>query len=168
MDSNIESKPWLDPNGRIYSDDALKEVSKNWDAPTWERFLAETIDCPQREIVQSNEERLIDEYFTGDEKLDEMPRNELHDLIRQLIRRHLTIQQQSVIRMIYWQGRSEREIAEILGINKGRVPTIKRQSLSKLRRLLENRVGVFPMGRSNTQTSSQGETEDEDASEVTA
>lgn len=166
MDSKTFSEPWLDPNGRLYSDDALREVSKTWDAETWERFLAQTVDHSQREILQSDEERLIDEYLTGDEKLDEMPRNELHGLIRQLIRRHLTHQQQKVIRMIFWENRSEREIAEIMGLNKGRVPTIKRQSLNKLKRLLENRVGVFPMGKSSDRNFPQGETEDENASEA--
>lgn len=168
MDSNNESKPWLDPNGRLYSDDALKEISKTWDPSTWERFLSETIDVPQRELVQSTEERAINEYLTGEEKLDEMPRNELHALIRQLMRRHLSIQQQTILRMIYWENRSEREIAETLGLTKSRVPTQKSKSLSKLKRLLENRVGTFPMGKDTNQISTQGETNYEDSSEVSA
>lgn len=166
MESNSLGQPWLDPNGHLYSDDALREISKNWDAQTWERFLKETVEHPQQE-------ELITDLLLTDELdgvwLDEVPDNsDVSEKIRRLIRFHLTPRQQQVIRLIYWESKSERRIAEMLGVSRSTVVGLKRDSLNKLKRLIENRPTISPIGKRQNQNLPKGETQNENAPEDVA
>lgn len=163
MESNISGQPWLDPDGRIYSDDALREISKNWSAQMWERFLKETVECPQKE-------ELITDLLLTDELdgiwLDEVPDNsDVSEKIRRLIRSHLTPRQQHVIRLTFWESKSERQIAKMLGVSRSTVVGLKKDSLNKLKRLIENRLTVSPIGKRQKQNLPKGEIQNDCSSE---
>ena len=37
---NTPARPWVDSEGKVLNDEALKKVSKNWDAETWDELEA--------------------------------------------------------------------------------------------------------------------------------
>jgi DNA-binding CsgD family transcriptional regulator len=151
MTNQNQSKPWLDPSGEVYSDGALREISKTWDANTWEYFLKDTVDRSEREINVSTEDYdFACANLTEKAWNDSTPRLEWDDplkaLVRRTIRDHLTVQQQQVVRLTYWGDLPERQIAEILGVYPNLVHIQKRRSLNKLRGLLEHKVCTFTKG----------------------
>lgn len=134
--------PWLQQNGKPTPDEHLKTLTPKWSAELWERYLswfesqtgarAESILDSRKydRICESEEESIFSTYaqFCADDELKEK-------ISKFLLR--LTPQQQRVIEMIFWDGRSERYVAEHLSINQKSVHRLKLRALSKIKDLLK-------------------------------
>lgn len=146
---NEINRPWLDESGVVYPDAKLGELSKNWDADTWEQFLIETVEGSssyQREDLISLKayDCALDEMTESIwDSSDQATAGPLCDTVKRYCRDHLTPRQQHVIRLTFWNGLSERTIGEQLGVSRSTVMTQKRRALSKLKHLLEKRESIF-------------------------
>ena len=151
-------QPWLDPNGKVYSDAALKQISKTWDAKTWDKYLSEQSDKYLRE--ESTDQRSYDfkcekesmhvwntqTGFPSDHPMAVQIRSKL---------KRLTKQQQQIIRCMFWQDLSLRETAATLGISATQVLVQKRRSLKRLKQLLEGAVRTFRMSEGTVNSNPQ-------------
>ena len=128
-------KPWLDQNGLPLSDSKLKLASKRWDQKTWEEYLS-WFECPLTELLlpasSYNElaSRMEESCFslsTSDE------RDNIKVCTDELLA-ELTPKQITVIKMIYWQGKSEREISKHLGISRSTTKVMKKSALARIKK----------------------------------
>lgn len=142
--SENANKPWLDPKGNIYSDAALREISKSWTAEMWETFLHETIDCASSEDLITPKkydflcEELSESIWNSDtpEHLPEF-KAEVRNAVKQL-----TLQQQQIIKAVFWNDRSFREIAKSIGTSHQLVAIQKTNSLKKLKKILNRHIAA--------------------------
>lgn len=144
MENARIDRPWLNTAGGLLSDSKLKEVSKSWSQDDWNKFLDETVDvgCDyQSELLQAEEYAQKIENMTETiwEATDSHSLQQISKHLRELCRDHLTPRQQQIIRLYYWDGISERTIAEVLDIGRSTVALQKRRSLNKLKTLLVKR-----------------------------
>ncbi len=150
-DKKNECRPWLDDNGVIRSDSSLREISKLWDPGTWERFLVETVErsasyMREHPINPRAYGAALDEMTESIWAWTESPQGDVVcDLLRRMIRDHLTPRQQQIVRLLYWNGASERVAAETLGIARSTVVVQKRRVLRKLKKLLQARASIFSL-----------------------
>lgn len=143
------NKSWLDQAGNILSDKELREISKNWNSETWEQFLVETVEGSNSYL----REDLISPYSYNC-ALEEMNESiwqcssspesdDTCELVRRICRDGLTPKQQYIIRMIFWDGFSERKIAEVMNISRSTVVVQKKRGLNKIKDLLETHQSNF-------------------------
>ena len=142
-------KPWHDGTGNILGDEVLRQISGSWTAEIWERFLTDTVDRSQPEKLISPKayeaiiEEMIEPVWSDLNELDPLDTKERAQ-VRKCIRSCLTHQQQLIIRMIFWNEMSVREIAKALGVTNKQVTVQKDNSLRKLKRLLASYAAIFP------------------------
>ncbi len=136
--SNQNQAPWNDAHGQLLTDLELKKVSAAWDAETWERFLASTVD---RDM--SDNESVCDDYeFNLEEELPEpiwVQSSDLPEVVHRAIHaaiRSLTERQRSVVRGIYFHSCSHGRVARNLRIARQTVSETKIISLKEIKRLL--------------------------------
>ncbi|HLE11350.1 MAG: hypothetical protein A2504_16860 [Bdellovibrionales bacterium RIFOXYD12_FULL_39_22] len=146
IDSNINSKqekvqpcksalcrPWLDQKGKPIGNDKLKIISKDWDQSMWEKYLS-WYETPSKEILihhrtydalaEQMEESVFALSASGAD-------DELKVFVRKLVSK-LTPKQQRVIHMIYWDGKSEREIATELNLSRIAISKLKKRAFRKI------------------------------------
>ncbi|MES3038368.1 MAG: sigma factor-like helix-turn-helix DNA-binding protein [Bdellovibrionota bacterium] len=142
-------RPWLNAKGEVLSDSQINSISGTWDDGSWNQFLTETVEInsarPQEEQISPRryliEAELMDESIW---QCGDLPENDnLSELIRRLCRDHLSVHQQHTIRLLFWDGLSERAVAEIKGISRSTVAVQKRRALNKLKYLIEARTPVL-------------------------
>jgi len=134
--------PWLQQNGRITPDEHLKTLTRKWSSEVWERYLkwyenqtgarAESlVDTKKYDLIcESEVESILSGYVQSNAE------NELKTIISKFLLR-LTPQQRRVVEMIFWDGRSERYVAEHLLINQKSVHRLKLRALSKIKDLIK-------------------------------
>ncbi|MBY0314555.1 MAG: sigma-70 family RNA polymerase sigma factor [Bdellovibrionales bacterium] len=81
--------------------------------------------------------------------------DETKDKITQLFRQ-LSPQQQKILKMIFWEGRSERFIAQNLRVSRYTIKTLKKRSLKKLSALLKQVSPISPLMRGKEYSLKQG------------
>jgi RNA polymerase sigma factor (sigma-70 family) len=152
-----DNQPWEDQYGDCLSDSKLTEVSKLWNAETWETFLNKTVDKSL-----SRYEKLIPGY-RYDLELEEISETiwadketqssavEWHETIRRLIKDHLTFDQQKIIKLIFWNDFSEQDVAKRFGVSRATVMTQKRRALSKLKHLIDSRSHEMTISKGTEQ-----------------
>lgn len=138
-------KPWLDPNGQMYGAAALKEISKRWCPETWERFLIETVDRPQADAQVSSEtyEELINKSSEPAGNNQSICPDHHFVALKKAMSR-LTTQQSQILRHLFWDNRSIRETAKLMGVSKSLVSIQKQNSLKKLKGLMEIEMAKSP------------------------
>jgi predicted DNA-binding protein (UPF0251 family) len=131
-------KPWEDTNGNMLSDKNLKTVSKSWDAETWENFLQQTvsIERAEDELLAEKYEALLEETFECAPRPSCAVPEPVVKQIKAAVR-ILAPQQQKIIKLHFWGGMSEREVACELGILRSNVNDSKKISLNKIKNFLE-------------------------------
>ena len=155
----VQSKqPWLLLNGNTTPDEHLKKLTPKWDEATWERYL-EWYDVPRPEsLVRPRTYKKISE--AADESLFVHSQSNADDELKARVTSFLsklTDQQRTVINLIFWEGRSERETAELLKINHKSVHRLKVRALKKIKGLLVGGPGLRIMkGKVNFVPSTTG------------
>ena len=147
---NQNRKPWPDENGQQYLDWKLKEVFHTWDQKTWDEFLKETVEVPQRESVfqyghdiedYSQEEHKKFCQDIGKIKARPFFADALAGLIRSLSQREGII-----VKMAFRQEVSHAEIAKSLNLDRSTVYRINKRALSKIKENLNDIVNNFNGG----------------------
>lgn len=142
-------QPWLCENGKRLSDEQIKTVSKSWDAITWEHYLcwfespmAETL-IPERSYDRKAEAMIETIFVRTQSHADDSLRNRVGKVLD-----GLTVKQRRIVEMTFWQGKSERQIADELNLSRSTIKVTKRRALSKLATLLRAAVIALPKGNS--------------------
>ena len=133
--------PWYQLNGDATPDEHLKMLTPSWDAKTWEKYLSwldshnpqttETLLPPKKydELCDQTEESIFVNAESGAD-------SDLRSFVAKYLMQ-LTPQQRRVLEMIFWEGRSERFVADSLGIKQPAVHAIKKRAFNKIRKLIE-------------------------------
>lgn len=132
-----ERKPWLDSSGNPLSEEKIHEVSKSWPLETWRRY-SESLEAPLRETIPEDE-HLIENLAVGygeickdaSEAEDEGRFSSLAAQLR-VCMRSLSIRQERVVHDIFWQDKSQEEVARELKISRSAVRNYRDQALKKL------------------------------------
>lgn len=136
--------PWLQINGQHTPDEHLKTLTPSWSAATWEKYLkwyedlegqrAESVVPPKKyDDICDNLEESIFVYAESSSDQD------LRELVGEYLK-SLSKKQQLVLNMIFWKGRSERYVAQKLGMKQQAVNQLKKRALSKIKDLAQNVV----------------------------
>lgn len=133
--------PWYLVDGKHTPDEHLKTLTLSWDIQTWGKYLSwldanelqtsETLLHPRKydELCDETEESIFVNAESGAD-------DDLRSLVARYLM-HLTPQQRRVLEMIFWEGRSERFVADALGIKQPTVNAIKKRAFNKIRSLIE-------------------------------
>ncbi len=126
----------------------LLKQSKSWTAKQWAEYLDENESKVIKEdLLPENFDELISE-DSGIWKEEEKALAEkinLKKICAKAINK-LTHKQKIVIKLTFYEGLTQRQIAEKMKISRSSVRNIKHQSLQKLRKLLGPKMGTkFPI-----------------------
>jgi len=146
------NKPWMTAEGKIRPDDELREMATNWTASTWEAFLA---DCKMAEAAEAdpeNEESVsyasTDERFStentlkkfiSDLKVESLPSlsKALQDAMSEL-----SDQQQKIVRLFFWEGMNQTQIAVHINTSQQVVSMQLARAVKKLRAEMLDKISV--------------------------
>ncbi len=133
-----EPKPWQGAKRKILSDETLAEVSKSWEAETWEQFLESTVDgeLSRNETLLDDYQNLIenssDHLFSFQTTVPEEVRRKLKWAVHQL-----SDVQRKIIYGIFFHALPETEVAKKLGLVQSTINEAKKISLNKIKQLIE-------------------------------
>ena len=139
-------KPWTDQRGLPLNDEALKSVSRTWDEQTWEAYL-NTIEGKSSGqlfgpgVYQDLCEENIRSIFAD-------TANENNDEIKSSVEKVLEVlsehsgKQASVIREIFWNGKSQHEIADLLRIQQSSVFDLKQRAVKNFKKIMKDLQGA--------------------------
>ena len=150
-------KPWLDQNGTPLSDTKLKLISKGWNQKTWEEYLS-WFEWPLQEsqlspeVYQEMAEKMEESVFSLSASKSWLPDQD-SKLYAEALLNKLTPKQKTVLKMIFWEEKTEREIAAHLGIARGTVNDIKNRALLKLKSSLAGSTPYLRKGNDNRELS---------------
>lgn len=167
--SDQTERPWLDANGQLYSNAALKEISKGWSSRTWEHFLSETVDKTQLDalVAPYKYDLMCEEADLHWSEIAVSGFSAAHVSALLKAMRRLTKQQSQILRHLYWDGMSIRQTAQQMGVSKTLVSIQKDNSLKKLKGLIEKELANFPYSeRQDDFELSQKGSRDEDIREI--
>lgn len=140
------NKPWLNDDGSHKSDEEIKQDCSRWGPTVWEEYL-QTLEPEEEEFLF--DEAIECENYSIEEHTDyfqdlfsnrEFPvlKNRLIGFLREL-----TPKQQKVIKLIYWEDKKLREVAEIMNCGTSAVFDLKDRALKKLgKHFLKNIVPI--------------------------
>ncbi len=133
--------PWLLENGKITPEAHLRSLTPGWNAETWEKYLSwfQSQEGQRAESLVSVR-RYIELSESKQESVFDFSQSAADDDLRALVSQYLstlTEQQQRVIEMIFWDGRSERFVANALAINQKSVHRLKIRAVNKIKVLLK-------------------------------
>lgn len=139
-------KPWLNEKGHTLCEHDLREVSKNWDQTTWERYL-NSLDgtLSDQQLKPYEYDHLAENAETTCWDLSQSSADDETKKFIENLLRHLTPQQQRIIQMNFWEGRSERYIANELRISRSTIYVLKKRILRKLARHLKGVSAISPL-----------------------
>lgn len=133
--------PWLLMDGKYTPDEHLKTLTPSRDMQTWEKYVSwlekneprtdETLLPPKKydELCDQTEESIFVNAESGAD-------NDLRNFVAKYLM-HLTPQQRRVLELIFWEGQSERDVADLLGVKQQSVHDAKKRAFKKIRGLIE-------------------------------
>lgn len=142
------SFPWLDSEGNPLSNEQLKMASINWTSKDWDRFLdASEPSLSEKQIDVGQYDRLAsiqsESVFSC---AQESASVELYARLQNALRA-LTVQQYSVIEILFFKLKSHREAARELSISQSRVRDLRNHALKKLKSELQRGGTHFALSR---------------------
>lgn len=149
--------PWTDKDGRLLSEQELERVSRGWSEETWDQYL-KTLEVSLKESQSSDfhihAENLRENLFlysqtTSSEELKTIVEDGL------LI---LTDLERKVLRSIFFESKSEREVASQILVSRSRVQNLKRSALKKLKTHFLG-VSTFPIEKAAKKTKEKNHVE---------
>ena len=136
---NRKQRPWLSPSGVAKSTSELKKACRTWDSKTWEDYLAwyqgrrrEALVSPS--IYTKRGEELTGSIFEG---FGQSCSSKTQRLAEQLLR-SLPAKDAEVLRLIFFEGRTQREIGAIVRRSQSRVFQIKNSAILGISGLKRN------------------------------
>ncbi|MFK7826806.1 MAG: sigma-70 family RNA polymerase sigma factor [Oligoflexales bacterium] len=138
-----EQKPWLDKNGEPLSDEKIMKIKDDWSLDTWEEFLTSQVEYARQESLldspdeidtcQSGYTEIAGEFEAGDKFTF------LHFQVKKYLR-HLNQREKKIIRALFWEGLSQRELAEQYGLSRAAITGTRDRALKKLGSLLIDNI----------------------------
>jgi RNA polymerase sigma factor (sigma-70 family) len=135
-------KPWLKDNGTKLTPDEIKIVSRFWTPENWNEYLESLEFEEDSRIVALKGDKALEAAPYGELK-DLLPdssnlSDELLELIRLALSSHyLSDREREILQQVYWEGKSESEIAQAFKISISNFRKIKIKARVKLKRVLE-------------------------------
>ena len=128
-----KAKPWLDEFGSLLTSAQLKKHSESWSHEVWEEYLR-TIESPlsESQLSPSNFDELAEMQTENIFSFSELCADDDLKAQIKIMLNVLTKKQKRVMEMIYWENKSERQIATILKIHQTSVRDFKRSALKRL------------------------------------
>ncbi|MBX3039562.1 MAG: sigma-70 family RNA polymerase sigma factor [Bdellovibrionaceae bacterium] len=128
-------RPWLTPTGVEIPTAELKEICTSWDQATWESYLnwyqsprRDALVCPA--VYEKKTEDMTGSIFQQlDHNTDPGKRNQCEQLLQSI-----PVGEANVLRHVFFDGRTVREIAAIEKTAKSTVHDLKNRALLRLRR----------------------------------
>ena len=142
-----DRKPWMVVDGNVAPTERLMDVAKSWSPEIWEDFLQTTVDKPLRESLVNHDcgeevdQSALDAY---QDMMTQVRHPHLESLVRVLMKK-LTIREQSVLHAIFWDGKSQKEIAAQLRIGRSSVLNYRDRALKKLGAMFMARLAAVPL-----------------------
>ena len=137
---DIHLHPWLDKEGKPKCDEAMKKVSPFWSKGTWEGYLS-TLDKKQEEYLLNNPKALenfsaqayaqfLMSIDTTEKGLDRLK------ILAKTCLNQLSPRELEVLKKIFLKKKSQKQIANELGISRGSIKTLKSRGLKKIKRFM--------------------------------
>ncbi len=134
MNQTKRQKPWVDFNGDELGTDQIRELSRSWDAETWEAYLTWREDERHESLVTpSKYDELVD---AQTESIFAQVHGSIPDVDREIceeLLNTLSVRDAEILRLIYFEGKTERQIASVLNLSRAAIQKIKKQALQSLR-----------------------------------
>ena len=135
-------RPWIDENGKKYSDDSLKVISKDWDQKTWDRYLTETVDIPQRELIlkgkgdiENHSEKSHCQFFK--ESFPKKKRDGLKSGLDMMMG-ELPPKECVILKMLFYEGLTPSKVAKRIGIDASSVRRLRKNGIELLKEKLKS------------------------------
>ncbi|MEK6624854.1 MAG: sigma-70 family RNA polymerase sigma factor, partial [Bdellovibrionota bacterium] len=121
-----------------------------WDQKTWEEYLS-WFEFQLREVQVSPKvyDQMTDNLEESIFALTSSSENSQVIANFKQFLAALTPKQKIVIEMIYWQNKSEREIANHLGVSRPAIQNIKKRALAQIELMIKNDGGVSSNANNN-------------------
>lgn len=129
---------------KLQDEESLKSESKSWSADQWEAYLqsvevglaeAQPSRCEvERKAIAANIFDITNSSCS----------EELSTVVENLLSK-LSERQAFVMRKIFWEGRSERQIARSLGVSRQAVYDLKKRALKNLRKHALGVLAISPI-----------------------
>ncbi len=131
----VVKKPWLDKDGNLYSDAALKKLNGAWSLEVWEDFLKSNVEKSLHEYLP-DDPALVDNSMAGyGDTYESMSGDEKFPVLGSHVRKYLsclTRREQQIIEAMFWEERSQRDLARELRISRNAVVSARDRALRKL------------------------------------
>ena len=140
---NHTTKPWLNGDGKLKSNEEMKKISKSWSADTWEAYLS-SLETQQTECLLEDPTQIENlsneahEDFWALIDRDEQGKRDKSQL-RSLIQTCLDVvspREREILKKIFWENKSERAVADELGISRNSLKVLKSRGLSKIKHFI--------------------------------
>ncbi|MGE4133289.1 MAG: sigma factor-like helix-turn-helix DNA-binding protein [Bdellovibrionales bacterium] len=141
-----KQKPWIGEKGQVLDKAALRQISKSWGPTNWEFYLS-SLDGHQKECQAST--NLIEESALAENIYPMFVPGcspELSESMNRLLK-SLTEKQKFVIEKIFFEGRSERQVARMMMISRTGVVDLKKRALRNLKNKAREALSKFPLVR---------------------
>lgn len=145
-----EIQPWTDPDGNILDLAEIKRKSVSWTPDIWSAYL-DTVDQPLKESQISKFDEaassLAESVFVHSQS---NASEEIKKLLQQVI---LTLndQQREVVEQLFFNSRTQREVALGMSISQSRVRDLKHAALKNLKTFFQGAL-TFPIVTDQTKT----------------
>lgn len=150
-ENSPKQRPWISETGKPLDLSTLRELSRAWSAKDWEVYLT-SLDGHQRELQAST--NTVEELgLAANVYPTFLPgcSPELSKIVVPLLRA-LTRKQKFVIKKIFFEGRSERQVARMMMISRSGVVDLKKRALRKLKSKARAALSKFPIVRAQDET----------------
>jgi RNA polymerase sigma factor (sigma-70 family) len=128
-------KPWLDADGNVYPDTKLMELKRSWTLSTWEEFLRTEVDVSRQEVLLHSPDYIENCSRGFTEMVGEMDTEDQYPRLRMQINRYLkrlSNKEQQVLNAIFWEGKSQRELAKKYKVSRTAINNTRDRALKKL------------------------------------
>lgn len=142
-------KPWLDHRGHRRCIDDLIEISETWTLRDWEKYLSSIEGKPEGKNLRQKYFRKIAENQTRT-LFDVYAEKSASDSLRAFInsaRRVLSVRQDSVIQLTFFEGMSLDRAAECLNLGKSTVFEHQKSALKKIQAFISVRAHELALCR---------------------
>jgi len=139
---NFKNKPWLNEDGALKSDKEISRLGKSWNIQIWEEYLNfSTGVLDEQELVffpymnsqtMNNGNDLLEE-------LREIQHYPVTQLALELAIDELKPLEQKIIKKLFWENVSSRELADEFKTTLGNIRVIKSRALNKLKNILPSK-----------------------------
>lgn len=145
MKPNTKTKPaQLNDELHQLTEQEIREASRSWSTQEWEQYLRSLevgLKESQPTLHEISHSALEANIF---DVLGPSCSEETSQLIEKLVA-ELSEKKRFVIEKYFFEGRSNSEIAEMMGVSRQRVFTLKKKALRQLKYIAKQVVGSFPI-----------------------